>query len=99
MRLTAAFLTASLVLLWPVAADSVRGERNTGEAPGSPTSGELLQQAQQLTDIRSANGTAFRMTARVEVYDDRGKKEEGTYTLLWNSPTIWRDEISLPDYV
>jgi hypothetical protein len=99
MRLTTTFLTASLVLLCAVAADSVRGVRNGGEAPESQTSWELLQQTQQLTDIRSANGTPFRMTARIEVYDERGKKKEGTYTLLWNSPTIWRDEISFPDYV
>jgi len=62
------------------------------------TGGELLQQAEQLTDIRAGNAPSFRLTARVEAYDEKGKKKEGTYTLLWNSPTIWREEISFPDY-
>ena len=64
----------------------------------SQTAGELLQQAARLTDIRSGDTPSFRLTARVEAYAEKGKKEEGKYTLLWNSPTIWREEITFPDY-
>lgn len=40
----------------------------------------------------------FRLTAQVEVYEDKGKKKEGKYSLLWNSPTTWREDIALSDY-
>jgi hypothetical protein len=92
MRLTATFLAASLVLLCAFAADSVRGVRNGDVAPESQTRWELLQQAQQLTDIRSANGTAFRMTARVGVYDENDKKKEGTYR-SWRGAAIGAEKV------
>lgn len=58
---------------------------------------ELLHRAEQVTDILAGDVPSFRLTARVEVFDDKGKKTEGTYTLFWNSPTIWRQEFSFPD--
>jgi hypothetical protein len=66
--------------------------------PALQNAGELLQQAMRLTDIRSSDVPSFRLAAQVEAYNEKGKKEEGTYTLLWNSPTIWREEIALPGY-
>lgn len=62
------------------------------------TGGALLQQAEQLTNIRSPNTPSFRLTAQVEVYEAKGKKKEGKYSLLWNSPTTWREDIALSDY-
>ncbi len=59
--------------------------------------GELLRKAEQLTNIRSGDAPSFRLTARVQAYDEKGKKKEGTYTLLWDAPTIWREEIAFPD--
>jgi hypothetical protein len=59
--------------------------------------GELLRKAGQLTNIRSGDAPSFRLTAQVEAYDEKGKKKEGTYTLLWDAPTIWREEIAFPD--
>jgi hypothetical protein len=71
----------------------------TREGQLAPKSGgALLLQAGQLIDIRSGNAPSFRLTARVEVYDEKHKAKEGRYTLLWNSPTIWREEITFPDY-
>jgi hypothetical protein len=71
----------------------------SSEGKSAPESGEqLLQQAVGLTDILSGDIRSYRLTARVEAYDEKGQKKEGTYTLLWNSPTIWRDETGFPDY-
>jgi hypothetical protein len=64
-----------------------------GQSP-LQAAGELLRRAEQLTDIRSGDVSPFRLTARVEVYDEKGGKTEGTYTLLWNSPTIWKEKIA-----
>jgi hypothetical protein len=68
------------------------------DGQSAPKSGvELIRRAEQLTDIRSGHAPSFRLIARVQAYDEKGKKKEGTYTLLWNSPTIWREEITFPD--
>jgi hypothetical protein len=72
--------------------------QNHDEKLTPKTAGELLQQAEQLIDIRSGNAPSFRLTALVEVYDEKHRKKGGKYTLLWNSPTIWKEEITFPDY-
>lgn len=59
---------------------------------------KLLQQAEELTDIRSSGSHSFRMAARLTISQDNGQAESGTYELLWESPTSWRDEIKLPDF-
>jgi hypothetical protein len=58
---------------------------------------ELLRQAEQTTDILASDVQPFRLTAKIAVFEEKGKKTEGTYTLLWNSSTIWREEFSFPD--
>jgi hypothetical protein len=71
----------------------------SSEGQSAPeTSEQLLQRAVRLTDILSGDIPSYRLTARVEAYDGKGPKKEGTYTLLWNSPTIWRDETTFLDY-
>jgi hypothetical protein len=61
------------------------------------TATDILLQAERLTDIRSGDALSFRLNADVEAYDDKGKQIDGKYFLLWNSPTIWREEIVFGD--
>jgi hypothetical protein len=41
--------------------------------------------------------SSFRLAARVTI-DNFGKLLDGTYSLLWNGPDQWREEISFPGY-
>ncbi len=58
----------------------------------------LLKQAHDLTDIRAEGSSPFRLVARVFTYDEKGAPKEGSYTLIWKTPTSWRDEIRWPDF-
>lgn len=66
--------------------------------PATQLAGDLLLRTQQLTDIRSGDAPSFRLIADVAAYDEKSKRIDGKYTLLWNSPTIWREEIVFPDH-
>jgi hypothetical protein len=59
---------------------------------------KLLQQAEELTDIRASESHAFRLVARVRLFDEKGQTREGTYDLLWKSPTTWQDELRFADF-
>ena len=87
-------LAAISCLSVPASPFNLLARSRDGQSPH--TSGELLQQARQLTDIRSGDVPSFRLTARIETFDEKGTKREGTFTLLWNSPTMWREEIAFP---
>jgi len=89
-------LSVTLFLCAATTQFMLRARSRDGQS-ATKSGGELLQRAEQLTDIRSGDAPSFRLTARVEVYDETGKKKEGTYTLLWNLPTMWREEITFPD--
>jgi hypothetical protein len=53
----------------------------------------LLHEAQSL-DPRSGSRDPFKLTAKVTVLRDHHALEDGSYKLLWFSPTQWREEIS-----
>ncbi|HKM66794.1 MAG TPA: hypothetical protein VJX70_06475 [Candidatus Acidoferrum sp.] len=69
-----------------------------------PESGEgseaekLLKKAHESTDIRAAGSQPFRLTATITLSDEHGQTKEGSYRLLWESPTKWQDEVTLPDF-
>lgn len=90
-------ILTSLMTLCVFAISLLFGKPSRDQQQKPLAGAELLHQAEQLTDIRSGSCPPFRLTARVEVYEEKGRKKEGTYTLLWNSPTIWRDETTFPD--
>jgi hypothetical protein len=58
----------------------------------------LLQQAEELTNIRSSGSHSFGLVACVQFYVGKDLAAEGTYKLAWESPTVWRDEIKFEDY-
>jgi hypothetical protein len=64
----------------------------------APEAQKLLQQAEELTNIRSSGSRSFGLAARVQLYDGKDFEAEGTYNLVWESPTVWRDEIKFADY-
>jgi hypothetical protein len=59
---------------------------------------KLLRQAAEQTDIRSPGSHAFHLTARVKVFDKRGQTNEGTYDLVWKTPTDWQDKLRIGDF-
>jgi hypothetical protein len=68
-------------------------------ADGDKTEPEKrLQMAQQLTDIRENSSQPFRLSGIVQLFDERGHAQKGTYELDWEKPTQWKDELKLPDF-
>ena len=59
---------------------------------------KLLSEAVQVSDIRAPGSTPFRLNARLVGKEDKDHPIEATYSLVWQSPTSWRDEISAPNY-
>ena len=55
----------------------------------------LIQQAQEKTNIFAL--PSFRMDANVRI-DNFGKPLDGTYSLLWDGPDHWRQEITFPGF-
>jgi TonB family protein len=56
---------------------------------------EFLNSAQLKSDLRELPSFTLKAKTRIE---HQGKPLEGTYTLLWNGPNQWREEISFPGY-
>ena len=68
-------------------------------ADGDKTEPEKrLQAAQQLTDIRESSSQPFRLSATVQLFEESGHAQKGTYELAWENPTQWKDELKLPDF-
>jgi hypothetical protein len=59
---------------------------------------KLLMQAEELTDIRAPVSQAFRLSARVKLFDEKGQASEGTYDLVWKTPTDWQDKLGIGDF-
>ena len=57
-----------------------------------------LQRARDLTDIRSAGSPSFRLAARVRLFDLNDDAVEGSYVLIWRSPTAWQDDLKTKDF-
>jgi TonB family protein len=68
-----------------------------GQQPKSDPAA-LLRKAAQLSEIRSV-GTAFSLQTQVTLFGANDQHIEGTLSLLWSSPTKWREELRLPGYV
>lgn len=73
--------------------DSVRaGEKTKAQAT------QLLSEAIQLSDIRAPGSTPFQLNARLVGTEDKDHPIEATYSLEWQSPTSWRDELTATNY-
>ncbi len=77
----------------PCSGKVMAGQSNREEAE------KLLQQVAKLTDIRAPGTHSFRLTAHLTIkWPKKGPTSEGAYSLFWNSPDSWRDEVSFADY-
>src|SRR6266496_1702769 len=56
---------------------------------------DLIAKAAEKTNIFALS--SFRLNATVRI-DNMGKPLDGTYSLLWNGPNLWREEIAFPGY-
>jgi hypothetical protein len=72
---------------------SVRAEEKT-----AAQAAQLLSEAIQLSDIRARGSTPFRLNARLVGTEDKDHPIEAAYSLEWQSPTSWRDELSATNY-
>jgi hypothetical protein len=58
---------------------------------------ELLHSA-QFADARSLDGRSFQLLGKARLQHGKGMETEGTYQLVWASPTQWREVFSFPDF-
>ncbi len=56
---------------------------------------DLLERANAESNLREL--PSFQMKAGVKI-ENKGQQLEGTYTLLWNGPDQWREELTVPGY-
>jgi hypothetical protein len=56
---------------------------------------DLIRQASEKSDIFELSSFVIKADVRL---DNFGKPLNGTYTLFWNNPGQWREEIILPGY-
>jgi hypothetical protein len=92
----APLFAASVVLVSAFATPSLH--KANDDAENSAEAEKLLRQAVEISDIRSSGSPSFRLVARVKAPGENGGATEGSYSLVWKSPTIWRDEIKFPNY-
>jgi hypothetical protein len=60
------------------------------------TAERLIDNARQVSDIRSFASKPFRLQAEIKLA--RGPGKEGKYIEVWQSPTLWRRELTIGDY-
>jgi Gram-negative bacterial TonB protein C-terminal len=53
---------------------------------------KLIRQADDISNLRSADARPFRLTATFRLLGDGAATGEGTYTEIWGSPGRWRRE-------
>jgi hypothetical protein len=80
-------ITLLIVLLSTMLANASSDDVSRGKV--------LIEHAQEKSNIFAL--PSFRMSASVRI-DSFGKPLEGTYSLLWNGPDQWREEIVFPGY-
>jgi hypothetical protein len=95
VKINSLLVTSALVPLYFFRSWSAEA---TAENDNQVEAEKLLQQAEELTDIRSSGSHAFRLAARVSLFDEKGQTREGTYDLLWKSQTAWQDELRFADF-
>ena len=84
-------LLATLCLA--LAAYSSAGEKKDKQAEGLA----LIERARELSDIRAPGSPPFRLRARVRLFQEKHAME-GTYLLVWISPSQWREQVDLPGF-
>src|SRR5438552_915835 len=85
MKVNSAVLFLAVSLVAQSQASSDAASRGTGLI-------ELASAKMNIFELPS-----FRMNANVRI-DNFGKSLDGTYSLLWNGPEQWREEITFPGY-
>ena len=84
-----------LVLVSPLIAQQ---KTNVPESGVQVTAQALLDRARRLSDIRAANGHAFRLDAAFSFMGKDLEPVHGSYTETWFSNSKWRREIVVNDF-
>jgi len=59
---------------------------------------QWASKANQIMDVCSPGSPPFRLIEDIKVWTKDNQWVAGTYTLIWQNPDAWRDELALPDY-
>ena len=72
----------------------------SGAAPQEkrPTQALELLDAARLADARVAGEQSFKIQATIKLEQGKGVVSEGSYLLVWGSPTQWHEEFSFSDF-
>lgn len=58
----------------------------------------LIQKALVAEDVRAAGSAEFGMQGTIFVNGSKRQEAQGNYSLLWEAPDRWREEIQFPNY-
>jgi protein TonB len=58
----------------------------------------LLTQARKLQDVWSDGTPAVKVQTKIEILGPKSKALLGQYTVIWVSPSRWREELEIADY-
>ena len=90
-RLSTRMIALSVALFFCATTTQFMLRARSRNGQSAPKSGvELIRRAEQLTDIRSGNAPSFRLIARVQAYDEKGKKKEGAAGRITLRPLTYR---------
>ena len=73
-------------------------QRTSAAQEAPKDTAEWLTRASELTNIQQAGTRPFKLRAKVRMLGGKEQMYEGTFELLWNSPSQWREELQLPGY-
>jgi len=77
---------------------AIHGQRTLAGDDGRSEGEKLLKAAEDLTNIKSSDSPPFQMIAHAELIDRENQIVEVSYKLQWNSPEVWRETVTLPNY-
>jgi hypothetical protein len=83
----------SLTILFFLAFTTPSAPQEKGATPAV----ELLDAA-RLADVRVVAERSFKIQANIKLEQGKGVVSQGSYVLLWGSPTQWHEEFSFPDF-
>jgi hypothetical protein len=63
-----------------------------------PTPALELLNAARLADTHVVSTQSFKLHATIKLEQGKGVETEGSYVLIWSSPTQWREEFLLSDF-
>jgi TonB family protein len=74
------------------------GARPCAAQGQSKDTSDWLSKAAEITNIEKPGMRPFRMRGKVRILGDKDQLSDGTFELLWNSPSQWQERLEFPGY-